>query len=434
MPELPSANNSSNLKAKYKSRLLYDYYYEEDVDQFDFWYKTPFYGKVDTNGETVYPIESFLTTVSKDTDEQQVLCLNFVAEAFRKLRLHYETLYLDGYLNNNSTFFNETLAPIKGWASSTKSYTDNQQFNYEELFEQQLVGLSESPVIKNFDDFVRTLKDFVIDNKKSFTRIGYQESNNVSAFNTGLTLQIFEGEYGDDKLAFDLINDPNFFIFQELCRKYGFRIDRNNPLRITANIVSDNMTPFISETGVATLTANGKDIVDLDSFFNNFYEKLNNNEYFMEFEQYLKIYYITFIQAFPRYKDEGFTTDGCRAAFYRLKDREPAPNLTKEKTLEFFYDFRIAEAGLNVSTKKRQFHLKNAVTIYRSLKDKGEQKALSKALDYIQYNIGTITFRDIPLQQNNLTRVSEGVTISPQDQFERKTGEDSSYLNDFSDS
>ena len=154
----------------------------------------------------------------------------------------------------------------------------------------------------------------------------------------------------------------------------------------------------------------------------------------MEFEQYLKIYYITFIQAFPRYKDEGFTTDGCRAAFYRLKDREPAPNLTKEKTLEFFYDFRIAEAGLNVSSKKRQFHLKNAVTIYRSLKDKGEQKALSKALDYIQYNIGTITFRDVPLQQNNLTRVSEGVTISPQDQFERKTGEDSSYLNDFSDS
>jgi len=45
-----------------------------------------------------------------------------------------------------------------------------------------------------------------------------------------------------------------------------------------------------------------------------------------------------------------------------------------------------------------------------------------------------VTYRSTTVNENNLTRADDIGIISPQDQFERKTGEDSSYLNDFSDS
>ncbi len=59
---------------------------------------------------------------------------------------------------------------------------------------------------------------------------------------------------------------------------------------------------------------------------------------------------------------------------------------------------------------------------------------MKEALDYIQYNLGTAAYRNVPLEENNLTRINDGVMMSPQDQFDKRTGEDSSYLNDFSDS
>lgn len=84
MPQLPSADNNSSLKQNYKSKQLYDFYYPQDESQFDLWYEFPYYGKVDTDGRVVYPKESFLRVVSKQDDENQSICLLFVANAFKR--------------------------------------------------------------------------------------------------------------------------------------------------------------------------------------------------------------------------------------------------------------------------------------------------------------------------------------------------------------
>ena len=69
MVQLPYANNDSGVKDNYESKKLYYYYYPDDTNQFDTWYTSPYYGKVDTLGRSVYPKESFLTTVSRFDDE-----------------------------------------------------------------------------------------------------------------------------------------------------------------------------------------------------------------------------------------------------------------------------------------------------------------------------------------------------------------------------
>ena len=431
MPKLPTANNNSSVKQNYKSKESYDFYYQQDTSQFDLWYDYPYYGKVDTNGAVVYPKESFLRVVSKQGDDNQSLCFLFVANAFKKMRLHYETLYSDGFIDQNSNFFTDTLQVYRAWESPTALYSNNQQFLYESFFEEVLQLLADNSTIKNFDDFVDILLKYVKSKKTPFTRVGFNTSNLLSSFSTGLVLEVYKGEYGNDREAFDFVNDPNFSLFEELCKKYGFRIDRNNPWRIVANINSERMKPFIEEL----ITAESNKSTEIERYFDIFYEKLNTDVYFTEFINYLKIFYATFRQAFTNYKEDSISGAGCKSLFYSFKERGPVPlDINKEKALNLFYNFRLAEIGLVATKKRKQFHIKNVLSIYKSLKGTNDKRALREALEYIQYNLGTAAYRNVPLEENNLTRINDGVMMSPQDQFDKRTGEDSSYLNDFSDS
>ena len=435
MPKLPFAKNETPPKKNYESKILYDFYYREDASQFDTWYNIPYYGKVNEQGSVVYPKELYLEVVSKTTDEDQALCLNFVADAFREMRKHYETLYLDGYLEPGSSYFTRTLEPKKGWQSPNQVYVDNQQETYEDFLSTTLFGLTESNLIKNFDDFVIVFLDYIRQKETPFTRIGLHESNKASLFTTGLVLEVLQSFYGDDQKAIAIVNDPNFGVFEELCKRYGFRIDRNNPWRIIFNIVSNNSSDYINKQS-------GAKSFNLASFFETFYQDLNVIDYFQEFYTYLKIYYATFIAAYPLYREDNLSDGQCKKAFYSYKNRGPVPylenNLSNEKLLELFYDFRVAEAGLKVSNERRSYHLKSCLSIYKTMKanigTEKTEKALKKSLDYIQFNLGTIAFRDVPLEQNNLTRLNGGAMMSAQSQFEKETGEDSSYLNDFSGS
>ncbi len=440
MTNIPSANNNSTTKELYNSRVLYDYLYDQTNRQFDLWYEMPLYGKVDELGRVVYPKESFLEIVSKDSDENTVLCLNYVSEAFKKMRLHYETLYLDGYLDTRSDYFQKTLQPFKGWSSPALKYQDNQQALYESFFNDVLENVLETEDIKDFNSFTAILLEYIKNTKQPFTRVGFHESNNTTVNNTGLAIEIYEGEYGDDSLAFEFVNDNNFEIFQELCGRYGFRIDRNIPWRIVSNFNSKNSEPFVKEQ----ITKEDR-IITTEEIFKTFYERLDLAKYFEEFYNELFVFYTTFVQAYPRYKENRTARSNCINAFYTYKDRE-LPQLRRtdittpvyynqtETTIGLYYNFRLAESGLTASQKRKSFHIKNALTIYKSLRNKNNKKALSKALDYIQYNLGTTAYRDVPLNQNNLTRLDEGGMMSSQGRFDKRSGEDNSYLNDISDS
>ena len=440
MTNIPSANNNSTTKELYNSRVLYDYLYDQTNRQFDLWYEMPLYGKVDELGRVVYPKESFLEIVSKDSDENTVLCLNYASEAFKKMRLHYETLYLDGYLDTRSDYFQKTLQPFKGWSSPALKYQDNQQALYESFFNDVLENVLVTEDIKDFNSFTAILLEYIKNTKQPFTRVGFHESNNTTVNNTGLAIEIYEGEYGDDSLAFEFVNDNNFEIFQELCGRYGFRIDRNIPWRIVSNFNSKNSEPFVKEQ----ITKEDR-IITTEEIFKTFYERLDLAKYFEEFYNELFVFYTTFVQAYPRYKENRTARSNCINAFYTYKDRE-LPQLRRtdittpvyynqtETTIGLYYNFRLAESGLTASQKRKSFHIKNALTIYKSLRNKNNKKALSKALDYIQYNLGTTAYRDVPLNQNNLTRLDEGGMMSSQGRFDKRSGEDNSYLNDISDS
>jgi hypothetical protein len=401
MSKTPFANKNSNTKELYKSREIYEEFYPTDIDQFDLWNNLPLYGRVDNEGTTVFPRESKLVYITQSSDRKQLAVLNFVADAFRKMREHYKTIFRLNAEAGPTRFFSSTLEPTRAWESPVIGYNVYIQSIYDDFYSNVLVDLEQSDKIKNFKDFTNLLFEYIRQNGKAFTRMAYGESGKSTVLNTGLAIEIYPGDYGDDKLSASFVNDPNFPIYQELCRKYGFKIDRNIPWRIVANLRSNNLSPFIKEK----LQNNSDNTIK--NIFTEFYISCDGNEYFEEFITYLKGFYATFYQANKQYKQSVFNSDKlCNGISYKLVNRQsPSSEETTLPLLEkliLFYKFRLAELNLKANTKRQSFHLKNVTAIVKSLKN--EELATKKALEYIKYNLGTAAFREVPLSQNNLTR------------------------------
>ena len=428
MARVPFGNNNSDSATIYKSRDLYEQFYPDEIVTIDLWNTIPLYGKVNDEGAPVFPKESQLGYISRPTDDLQLAVLNFVANAFNKMRDHYGFIFKTNPEVGESPFFSNDLQPTRAWESPLQAYGNYIQDFYDELFNNVLAPLGDSKDIRNFDDFVKVLLEYVTNERKAFTRMAHGESGKTSILNTGLAIEIFNGNYGDDSQAASFINDPNYPIYEELCRKYGFKIDKNIPWRMVANIKSHNLSPFIKERfSVALGPFRPRDV------FKQFFNEYNTNVFFEEFVNYLKIFYTTFYQSNQTYKEPVFNTDPfCKGLSYRTMERESplSPNVTKslEESLLLFYKFRLAELGLQATKQRQSFHVKNLISIIRSIKNK--TTATEKALEYIQYNLGTTAFREVSLDENNLTRSNDGVTMSAQDQFDKRTGEDSRYLTD----
>ena len=428
MARVPFGNNDSDSITIYKSRDLYEEFYPDEIVQIDLWNTVPLYGKVDDKGAPVYPKESQLGYISRPTDNEQLAALNFVANAFSKMRDHYNFIFKTNPEVGPTSFFGNDLQPVRAWESPIQAYTNYIQDFYDELFNNVLAPLGESKDIKNFDDFITVVLDYVTNERKAFTRLAHGASAKTSVLNTGLAIEIFDGDYGNDAESVSFINDPNYPIYEELCRKYGFKIDKNIPWRMVANIRSKNLSPFIRERfSIALQSFRPSDV------FKQFYNEYNTIVFFEEFVDYLKIFYTTFYQSNQVYKEAVFNTDQfCKGLPYRIMEREsplsPSINKTLEENLLLFYKFRLAELGLQASKQRQTFHVKNLISIIRSIGTK--TVATQKAIEYIQYNLGTTAFREQPLDENNLTRSNDGGTISAQDQFDKRTGEDSRYLID----
>ena len=114
MANTPFANKNSNTKELYKSRETYEEFYPAAIDQFDLWNNLPLYGRVNEEGTPVFPNESKLLYISQKGDKKQLAVLNFVANAFRKMREHYKTIFRLNTEAGPTRFFSNTLEPTFG--------------------------------------------------------------------------------------------------------------------------------------------------------------------------------------------------------------------------------------------------------------------------------------------------------------------------------
>lgn len=419
MPDLPNTNNDSSIKDLYQTRTLYDDLFEQEPTQMDLWYVNPYYGKVNEKGEAVMLNEGSLKYISDQMAEKQNACIHFAARSFLKMKQHYEVLYKQGIIYRQSEFFGETLKDTKGWESPRAKYEEYIQTLFDDFFEATLAAIADNIVIKNFDDFVKILLDYLEESRRPFTRKGYLESTFNPISTTGLCIEIFEGEYDDDETRFKFAADENFDILGQLCAKYGFKIDRNIPWRLIADIQVKAMQNYILDEYTPGTTE-----VLPEKLFETFYEVPDLGIYFNEFKDFVKSFYLTFRQIFPTYKTNEYSIGKCEKTLMQFKNRQEIPNLNNLDYLKFFYEIRLRELDLKVPGKVREFHTKNITSIYNSFtSDKVE-----KVVEYIKYNLGTVAYRHDPVSKINLQRENKKGIITSQNKFDAHIGEDISYL------
>ena len=203
-------------------------------------------GRVDNFGNPILIGNTHLKSFTTAVGGSQATAANFVVDAFTDMQAEYDAARRIGKVDNDSVALGN-LAPVKGYTSPTDAYFTHRK-RLMNIFKRYVIGSDRLKEIKDFETFVPVFMDFVseISPRNAITETKYILTSKNSVLNSGLALEIYDGDYGDDVLKYNLFyNDINFEFLKNLAYSHGFVIDKHIPWRLVADISSPRMEPYI---------------------------------------------------------------------------------------------------------------------------------------------------------------------------------------------
>jgi hypothetical protein len=281
-----------NLRKFYLSRVV-------PLEKYDNFFNSPdlyLYGKVDLDGNIVYPSEKYLSRlVNPDKKSANTYyALNFVASAFSDFREFYikHITPIDTGVADAASL----IQPVKGWQSMHDLYATNINNLYSVVINDfierpySLIGKDARPT--NFDQFMKSLN-------KLFISFGFTPKMSRSSFImsmdcplsvTGLSIEIGpEFDYSNDVLKETSVYDnPNFDFYMKSLKKFGFMVDVDYPGRIIADIGSPVMQEYMLQYDIT-----------IDNLFEKYYYKAGDYDYDLV-KSYLFQFYNSYVDSYPR--------------------------------------------------------------------------------------------------------------------------------------
>ena len=276
------SRNTFNLRKAYLDTVVpfseYDNFYDSSLVRF--------YGKVNLNGDIVYPSEKYLSVLPNPNKSsgKTYYALNFVAQAFTDFRDYYVKGINAGVVKGDNP---NIIEPTRGWQSMHDLYARNINNLYSSIVNKYLQNPTEALGVKNsypkdFDEFVRSVNQlFTSQGKKvKLSRSSFILSRACPMSVTGLAIEItpFIGYNNDKKKAKDFYQDPNFKFYMQSLKKFGFMADVDYPGRIVADLGSPIMQEYMSQFDVA-----------FENLFDTYYYKASDYDY-----ELIRIYFIQF--------------------------------------------------------------------------------------------------------------------------------------------
>jgi len=230
-------------RKKYKEEVYPTFYTPKPLD---LWYdKTKtFYGKVDTNGEPLVLQEQYLKQVSSGSVNS--FALDFVVDAFDDFKKKY--VFLNKKESDNTPF--EFLNPVGGWTSSPVQYNAYLDNVYDLFANSFLQDKNREQKILTFEDFLKQFKLFIkyTEGRMPISFSKYTLSNQVSNKSSGLVLEISSDPYSDDLSKYNsFFSNINFECYADTALEFGFRIDKNFPGRLIADVQSGPMQEYMAK-------------------------------------------------------------------------------------------------------------------------------------------------------------------------------------------
>ena len=204
-------------------------------------------GRVDARGNPIFINTRMLKTFATNVGGPQGAAANFVVDAFKDMQKEFAHALRYGKIDTES----ETLSEL----SVKKAFTDPSDGYLKyidtkaELFRRFVMRKNRIDKIKDFDTFVPIFMEFVnlTAQENPFTETMYILTRKNSVLSSGLAVEIYDGDYGDDAQKIDLFyNDINFEYLKNLAYGHGFVIDKHIPWRLIADMNSPQMAPYIS--------------------------------------------------------------------------------------------------------------------------------------------------------------------------------------------
>lgn len=202
-------------------------------------------GKINTTGKTIIPKKDLFVPFGNDPTGRN-LSFAFVTQAFSAMESRFNKAVRSGQIQAGL----ETLSELKIEASYVD--LDFQYANFLEksrrFFFQAIEETERGRRVLRIEDFINVLYDYFSMNAGTlpFTKTQFVKTRFVSPLCSGLMIEVYKGDYGDDAKKAELFyENPNFPFFKELAFANGFFIDKNIPWRLVVDINSPQMRKFI---------------------------------------------------------------------------------------------------------------------------------------------------------------------------------------------
>jgi hypothetical protein len=380
--------NSSDASSKqfFELRKNYDLVYPDTVSTYSFLSgSNVLYGRVDQQNNTVHANEFFLTEI-KSKKSKNLLCLNFVADAFMAMRHYLKNRKGSKILPDQ--FFSTDWDVSRGWKSPHDFYDSKMDELYEIFVKGRLISSGEKN-IKNIDDFIKVFfNDFypTMDRKIPITKSGLIMSKYCSPSSTGMCLEIARKNFSQDSDKFNkFIKSPNFEFYLLTAAKFGFFVDKNAPWRLIANINSSAMQEYMSKYDLTTANVFEK------AFVKTYKYDIQN------LKTYLRQMYSSYLSLSPTYIEEVATYNNSICPPYEQINYVP---VERKKTstqeynelygnlfwLKIYFRIRLDDRHIKLSDNLLTKEIEKIEQLYFSLD-------FDQTLDYVNNRAKTIKIK-----------------------------------------
>ena len=369
--------NSLNMFNSRKNYANFAYPVNPGFAPFDIWADRPYYGKVDRNGKPVFISESNLKQIN--IGGPIIMVADFVADAFEDFLNYYRKLQLRKKLDKNSSLYE--LKPKKGWRSIGNDHHSYVSLVYDTFILLFLRLNNRDKEIKTFEDFLNMFRLFFHNAKGSitFTRSAFITSSNCSCLTSGLMVELGNDDYSMDAVKKSkYIEDINFPAFQIAARKFGFKIDKNVPWRMIANVASPRMQKYMQKYGVNYVPGSASDLFDL-------YHYRAEDKDLEILKTYLMHFYNSYCDAYPTVRkidicSSGKTTHTHSFTRQKIDANYVSTHFNDDFWIEYYFYLRSKEENINWDNSQYQVKAKKAIEIQKRLD-------IRSSMDYIQIEV-----------------------------------------------
>lgn len=348
------AKNSSNARTLHLERPQFQRFMDFSNDKY-FLDDFRMIGRIDNNRMPIYPNHQKFVSLANYQSIDRIVAFDFVAMNLQEARNRFNSA-LDSELINSSRSESlngllSRLDPVRGFQDPMRSYSQYYEKISNSFNSKINSNISLKNKIINFSSYASSFMNMIHEEEKDSPIFFsyYSISSLSSVISTGLALEFYDQKYDDDSFKTNkVISNSNFRSFRRIIQDYGFKIDKDVPWRIIADIYSPAMQQKIKFLNPQLSQLN---VVSSEQIISKYYSPITND---------LPLFIILMLKDYNRFVKQSptgskFVENKCLDAtnyfkFERQTQSMDKLTLDELRTIFSFY-IRIKNrlSGLNIS-------------------------------------------------------------------------------------